>query len=140
MALPRGPSRTSGLLRPQVHSNDTVRHRERWSRRPLPTLGRVRYVQCSRLERCGCEALCLAYEGASESLRGSGSLKAFFVEGGPVGNASVKEPDIDVVEVVWRVNPFTTAIVDLETEIWGLTWLPNRGEIASCVKIISAGY
>lgn len=51
-------------------------------------------------------------------LKGPYSLKAFFVEGGPVGNASVEEPDVDVVEVIERIDPFTTAVINLEAEVF----------------------
>lgn len=81
------------------------------------TVGQVRCAQCNRLERCGCATSSLAYEGTSKSLKGPCSLKALFVEGRPVGNASVKVPDMDVVKVVWRVDPFTTAVVEVEGEI-----------------------
>lgn len=87
----------------------------------MSTSGKIRTAQCSHLGRCGCEASNLAHEGPSESSRGSRSLKAFFVEGGPIGNAGIKEADMYVVKVVWRVDPFTTAVVGVEGEVWELT-------------------
>lgn len=58
-------------------------------------------------------------------------IKTFFVEGGPVGNTSVEEPDVDVVEVVGRVYPFAAAVVDLEAEIWGRSCPESWREIGS---------
>ena len=59
------------------------------------------------------------------------SLEAFFVEGGPVRNASVQESDVDVVEVVGGVDPFAAAVVDLEMEVCSRTCPEGWGEIAS---------
>lgn len=64
-------------------------------------------------------------------MSGPCSLKALFVEDGPVSNASVEETDMDVVEVVRRVDPHAAAVVDHETEIFGRTWSEGWGEIAS---------
>lgn len=94
-------------------------------------LGGVRFVRCSRLGQYGWEATTLVSGGPSESLRRVCSLKALFVEFGPVGNASVKEADMDEVKVVWRVDPFATAVVDLEVEVLGRSCLVGWGEVTS---------
>ena len=73
----------------------------------------------------------LAYWGPSGFLRLPCSLEAFFVEGGPVSDASVEEPDVDVVEVVWRIDPFAAAVVDLEAEVFVRSCPEGWGEIAS---------
>ena len=58
------------------------------------------------------------------------SLKAFFIKGRPVGDTSVEEADVNVVEMVRRVDPFTTAVVYLEVEIFRRRCLlERRGEI-----------
>ena len=58
------------------------------------------------------------------------SLKAFFVKGGPVGNTSVEEADVNVIEMVWRVDPFAAAVVYLEVEIFRRRcFVEGRGEI-----------
>ena len=60
------------------------------------------------------------------------SLKAFFVKGGPVGNTSEEEADVNVIEVVWRVDPFAAAVVNLEAEIFRRRYLlEGWGEIGS---------
>ena len=60
------------------------------------------------------------------------SLKAFFVKGGPVGNTSEEEADVNVIEVVWRVDPFAAAVVNLEVEIFRRRYLlEGWGEIGS---------
>ena len=71
--------------------------------------------------------------GEHISFEGSRSLKAFFVEGRPVGDASVEKPDVDVVEVVGRIDPFAAAVVDHKIEVFGRTWPEGRGEIGSWV-------
>lgn len=69
-------------------------------RRPILILEEVRCARCSLLGQYGCEASKSAHGGASHFWRAPHSLKALFVEGGPVSNTSVEEPDVDVVEVV----------------------------------------
>ena len=60
------------------------------------------------------------------------SLKAFFIKGGPIGNTSVEEADVDVVKVVKRVDPFAAAVVNLEVEIFGRScFTESWGEVGA---------
>ncbi len=59
-------------------------------------------------------------------------LVAFFVEGRPVGDAGVEEPNVDVVEVIWGIYPFATAVVDFESEVWGDGNALARRKVCSC--------
>ena len=65
------------------------------------------------------------------------SLKALFVEGGPVRNASIEKSHVHVVEMIQGIDPFATAVVDLETKIFGWSSLIGRGEIGPWVRQIS---
>ena len=44
-------------------------------------------------------------------------LVTFFVEGIPIGYAAIEETDVDIVEVVGRIYPVATAVVDLESQV-----------------------
>ena len=73
---------------------------------------------------------------ASESSGSSGvlfSLKALFVEGGPVRNASVEKSHVHVIEMIQGIDPFAAAVIDLETKIFGRSGLIGWGEIGSWV-------
>ena len=60
------------------------------------------------------------------------SLKAFFVKGGPVGNTSEEKADVNIIKMVWRVDPFAAAVVNLKAEIFRRRYLlEGWGEIGS---------
>lgn len=49
----------------------------------------------------------------------SGLLVAFSIEGGPIRHAAVQHPDVNVVEMIFGVDPFAAAVVNLKAEIGG---------------------
>lgn len=53
------------------------------------------------------------------SLKGLILLETLVVEGWPVRNATVQEPNVYEVKVVFLVHPFAAAVVDLEAKIGG---------------------
>ena len=61
----------------------------------------------------------VSLQGTKQGVRVPCSLKAFFVEGGPVSNTSVEEADVDVVEVVRRIDPFAAAVVNHKAQVLG---------------------
>ena len=75
----------------------------------------------------------LASSKSSGSFGGLFSLKALFVEGGPVRNASVEKSHVHVIEMIQGIDPFAAAVVDLETEIFGRSGLIGWGEIGPWV-------
>ena len=62
-------------------------------------------------------------------------LIALFVKGWPVGYTGVQESDVDVVEMIEREYPFATAVVDVESEVWGRRHLLAKGEVGSYTEL-----
>lgn len=64
----------------------------------------------------------------------SNALVALFVECGPVSYAGVEKTDVDVIEMIWRVNPFAATIVRFEAKIWGRRNALAGGKIGALVE------
>lgn len=60
-------------------------------------------------------------------------LVAFFVEGGPVGDTGIEQTHVHVVEVIWGVCPFATAVVGFEGQIWGGRDTLAGREVSTCI-------
>ena len=105
----------------------------RWNHRRSWGWRRFRLVRCSRLGRDVCPLYIRC--GIQWHQREGPPLISFFVKGGPVGHASIHQTNVDVVEVILWIDPFTAAIVNLEAQIWRSNTGLNRREVSRCGDI-----
>lgn len=60
-------------------------------------------------------------------------LKALLVKGIPISYTAIEETNVDIVKVVWRVNPVAAAVVDLKMEIGRKLVFLDAGKIRCCL-------
>ena len=117
-------SKASQTMQYVIWSNGTVVRNEFWG--GFTMLDVATWGDMTEMSRLACSE-------SSGSFGGLFSLKALFVEGGPVRNASVEKSHVHVIEMIHGIDPFAAAVVDLETKILGWSGLIGWGEIGSWV-------
>lgn len=49
----------------------------------------------------------------------------------PIGNAAIHLADVNEVKMIFRIDPFTTAVIDLEVEVRDRNTRLNWGKIGA---------